>query len=268
MILTSIRKKIATALIVGSLAYAPAQVSAWGTIGHRVVGEIADSYLKTKTRRAVQDILGYETLAMCANWGDFIKSDSTYNYMYNWHFVNLPAGLNKDGVYNFLETDNSISLYTKIPDLIAILKKTSSTRDEKKLAMRMLVHLAGDLCQPMHVARKEDLGGNRVSVLWFNEKSNIHRVWDEQLIEYQQLSYTEYAKAINHASAVELYNWQNTSLKDCIFESYNICNKIYETTKPDAKLSYRYNFDWVETLNNQLLKGGVRLAKMLNDIYG
>jgi len=268
MILTSIRKKLAAAIIVGFLAYTPAQVSAWGTIGHRVVGEIADSYLKAKTRKAVQDILGYETLAMCANWGDFIKSDSTYNYMYNWHFVNLPAGLNKEGVFNFLETDKSVSLYTKIPDLIAVLKKAGSTPDEKKLALRMLVHLAGDLGQPMHVARKEDLGGNRISVLWFNEKSNIHRVWDEQLIEYQQLSYTEYAKAINHASAVQLYNWQNTSLKDCIFESYNICNKIYDTTKPDAKLSYRYNFDWVDTLNNQLLKGGVRLAKMLNDIYG
>lgn len=267
MILISIKKKLTIALVFGFLAYLPIQANAWGTIGHRVVGEIADSYLRAKARKAIQGILGYETLAMSANWGDFIKSDSTYNYMYNWHFVNLPAGLNKDGVYNFLETEKSPNLYNKIPDLIAILKKTSSTLAEKKLALRMLVHLAGDLSQPMHVARKDDLGGNRISVLWFNEKSNIHRVWDEQLIEYQQLSYTEYAKAINHPSSVQLYNWQNTSLKDCIYESYTICNKIYDNTKPDAKLSYRYNFDWVDTLNNQLLKGGVRLAKMLNDIY-
>jgi hypothetical protein len=268
MILTSIKQKLILALAVGFLAYLPIRANAWGTIGHRVVGEIADSYLKAKTRKAIQSILGYETLAMSANWGDFIKSDSTYNYMYNWHFVNLPAGLDKDGVYNFLETEKSPNLYNKIPDLIAILKKTSSSATEKKLALRMLVHLAGDLCQPMHVARKEDLGGNRVSVLWFNEKSNIHRVWDEQLIEYQQLSYTEYAKAINHPSAIQLSNWQNTSLRDCIYESYGICNKIYANTKPDSKLSYRYNFDWVDTLNEQLLKGGVRLAKMLNDIYG
>ncbi|WP_316830618.1 S1/P1 nuclease [Pedobacter aquatilis] len=268
MIFKTIRKKLAILAAIGLLTYAPIQANAWGMIGHRVVGEIADSYLTAKARKAVQAILGSENLAMSANWGDFIKSDSTYNYMYNWHFVNLPGGLDKQGVYNILETEKAPNLYNKIPDLIAVLKKTSSTAEQKKLALRMLVHLAGDLCQPMHVAHKEDLGGNRVSVLWFNEKSNIHKVWDEQLIEYQQLSYTEYAKAINHPSAVQLYNWRNTSLKDCIYESYLVCSKIYENAKPDAKLSYRYNFEWVETLNQQLLKGGIRLAKMINDIYG
>lgn len=268
MILKSIKKNLVTAAAFGIIAYFPIQANAWGMIGHRVVGEIADSYLKAKTRKAIQGILGFETLAMSANWGDFIKSDSSFNYMYNWHFVNLPGGLNKDGVFNILDTEKAPNLYNKIPDLIAILKKSSSTANEKKLALRMLVHLEGDLCQPMHVAHKEDLGGNRVSVLWFNEKSNLHRVWDEQLIEYQQLSYTEFAKVINHPSAIQLYNWQNTSLKDCVYESYNVCSKIYDGTKPDAKLSYRYNFEWVDTLHEQLLKGGVRLAKVLNDIYG
>lgn len=266
--ISSIKKKLIAPLAILLLAYVPTQVMAWGMIGHRVVGEVADHYLTPKSRKAIQTILGSESLAMCANWGDFIKSDSTYSYMYNWHFVNLPGGLNKQGVFNILDNEKAPNLYNKIIDLTAVLKKASSTASEKKLALRMLVHMAGDLCQPMHVAHKEDLGGNRVSVLWFNEKSNLHRVWDEQLIEYQQLSYTEYTKAINHPSAVELYNWKNTSLKDCIYESYTVCAKIYDNTKPDSKLSYRYNFEWVDTLNQQLLKGGVRLAKMLNDIYG
>jgi len=268
MIPEFIKKTLVKIAAVGLLAYLPMQANAWGMIGHRVVGEVAESYLNAKTRKAIQAILGTESLAMSANWGDFIKSDSTYNYMYNWHFVNLPGGLDKQGVFNILETEKTPNLYNKIPDLIAVLKKSSSTAEQKKLALRMLVHLAGDLCQPMHVAHKEDLGGNRVSVLWFNEKSNLHRVWDEQLIEYQQLSYTEYTKAINHPSAIQLYNWRNTSLKDCIYESYTVCSKIYDNVKPDSKLSYRYNFEWVDTLNEQLLKGGVRLAKILNDIYG
>lgn len=111
---TSIKKKLATAAAIGLLAYLPMQANAWGMIGHRVVGEIADSYLKTKTRKAIQAILGSETLAMSANWGDFIKSDSTYNYLYNWHFVNLPAGQTKEGIFNFLETEKSPNLYNKI----------------------------------------------------------------------------------------------------------------------------------------------------------
>ncbi|MCX2573545.1 S1/P1 nuclease [Pedobacter sandarakinus] len=267
MNLISTKRKITTVVLVCLMAYLPMQANAWGMIGHRVVGEVADSYLKAKTRKAVQAILGSETLAMSANWGDFIKSDPAFDYLYNWHFVNFPAGLDKQGVFNILETQKAPNLYNKLEELIATLKKTNTSAEEKKLALRMLVHMAGDLCQPMHTGHQDDLGGNKVSLLWFNEKSNLHRVWDEQLIEYQQLSYTEFAKAINHPSKIQLYNWQNTSLKDCIYESYQICDKIYEGTKPDSKLSYRYNFDWVNTLNEQLLKGGVRLAKMLNDIY-
>lgn len=267
MIFKAIKNKFSIALVIGLVSYMPMEANAWGMIGHRVVGEVADSYLNAKARRAIQAILGSESLAMAANWGDFIKSDSTYNYMYNWHFVNLPGGLDKQGVYNILETEKAPNLYNKMIDLMAVLKKPGSSMADKKLALRMLIHMQGDLCQPMHVAHKEDLGGNRISVSWFNERSNLHRVWDEQLIEYQQLSYTEYAKAINHPSAVQLYNWRSTSLKDCIYESYTVCTKIYDKTKPDSKLSYRYNFEWVDTLNEQLLKGGVRLAKMLNDIY-
>ncbi|RZL31485.1 MAG: S1/P1 Nuclease, partial [Pedobacter sp.] len=78
----------------------------------------------------------------------------------------------------------------------------------------------------------------------------------------------EYTKAINHTNTQQVNEWQKASLKDCVYESYQICNKIYATgIKNDDKLSYRYNFDWIETVNSQLLKGGVRLAGILNSIY-
>lgn len=266
--ISSIKKKLSTALAIVLLAYLPTQVNAWGMTGHRVVGEIADSYLTAKTRAAVKAILGSESLAMAANWGDFIKSDSTYNYMYNWHFVNLNAGLDKSTLFDYLDTEKGPNVYNKINDMIAILKNKTSTADQKKLAVRMLVHMVGDLHQPMHTARKDDLGGNKVQLTWFGEKSNLHKVWDEGLIDYQQLSYTEYARAINHPSAIQLVNWKNAGLKEAVYESYQVCNKIYDNIKPDAKLSYRYNFEWIETLNEQLLKGGVRLAQVLNTIYG
>jgi len=267
MLTKSIKNKLVAILMLALFAYLPLQVNAWGMTGHRVVGEVADSYLKAKTRKAIESILGGESLAMSANWGDFIKSDSTYNYMYNWHFVNLASGFDRQGLFSYLDTEKAPNVYNKIPDLIAILKNMNSSLDQKKLAIRMLVHLVGDLHQPMHTARKEDLGGNKVQLLWFGEKSNLHRVWDEGLIDYQQLSYTEYAKAINHPSAIDLANWQNSTLKEAVYESYSICNKIYDNIKPDAKLSYRYNFEWIGTVNEQLLKGGIRLAKILNDIY-
>lgn len=261
----SILKKI---VIVFTLAYLPFTAGAWGVLGHRIVGEVADQYLQAKARLAIRQILGTESIAMASNWADFIKSDTSYNYLSNWHYVNLPADLSKTDVYSYLESQTGPNVYNKTKEMIAVLKNTKSTAEQKKLALRMLIHLVGDMHQPMHTARKDDLGGNRIQLTWFGEKSNLHRVWDESLIDFQQLSYTEYTKAINHPTAQQVINWQKTSLQDCVFESYQICNQIYATgVKNDDKLSYKYNFDWIATVNQQLLKGGLRLAKILNEIY-
>jgi hypothetical protein len=262
-----INKKIRIAILVAVCSYMPVTALAWGMIGHRVVGQVADTYLSGKARKAVKNILGGETLAMSSNWPDFIKSDPAFDYLNAWHYVNLPAGLDQKGVFSFLATDTTTSVYTKIPEMVAILKNKQSTMDQKKMAMRLLVHMVGDLHQPMHTARKEDLGGNRVSVSWFGSRSNLHRIWDENLVEYQQLSYTEYAAAINHPTKEQLTTWRNASLQQSVFESYQVVGKIYANIKPDDKLSYRYNFDYVDILNEQLLKGGVRLAQIINQIY-
>jgi hypothetical protein len=257
-------KKIIVAV---SLAYLPFTAAAWGVLGHRIVGEVADHYLKPKTRVAIKQILGAESIAIASNWADFIKSDTSYNYLNNWHYINLPADLSAADLYKILDQPGT-NIYTKTNEMIAVLKDKKSTAAQKKMALRMVIHLIGDLHQPMHTARKDDLGGNKVQLTWFGERSNLHKVWDEALIDFQQLSYTEYTTAINHPAPVQVSNWQKTDLKACVLESYTLCNRIYATgIKNDDKLSYKYNFDWIGTVNEQLLKGGIRLAEVLNDIY-
>ncbi|HMI04305.1 MAG TPA: S1/P1 nuclease [Pedobacter sp.] len=262
--INSIFKIVIIAIV---FSYVPVTAGAWGMLGHRIVGQIAENHLSAKARKALRAILGDESTAMASNWGDFIKSDPAYNYLYNWHFVNLPEGLDKRGVDAFLDEEKAANVYNKIPEMIAVLKDTKSTADQKKLALRLLIHLVGDLNQPMHTARKDDLGGNKVYVTWFGEKSNLHRVWDESLIGYQELSYTEYAAAIDHPTKDQLNAWKSASLKDFVYGSYVACNKIYANTKAEDKLSYKYNFDFVGLLNEQLLKGGICLANILNDTY-
>lgn len=258
-------KKIIFLMLVA--AYMPNKVNAWGMIGHRVVGQVADFYLQPKAKSAIKSILGTESIAMASNWPDFIKSDSTFKYLDSWHYVNLAANMDKKAVFNFLETETNFNVYNKTLAQIEVLKNKKSTLAQKKFALRLLIHFVGDLHQPMHTARKEDLGGNKIYVTWFGERYNLHRMWDEGLISYQQLSYTEYANVINYPTAKQLSAWKKYTLKDDIYDSYQACNLIYEKTKMDDKLSYKYNFEFVEMLNNQLLKGGVRLANILNDIY-
>lgn len=261
-------KSLKRIIVVAILAYLPFNANAWGVLGHRIVGEVADHYINAKTRRAIQKILGTESIAMTSNWADFVKSDPNYNYLSNWHYVNLPASLSKADVFSFLENYPEANIYSKINEMTEVLKNKNSTADQKKLALRMVIHLVGDLHQPMHTARKEDLGGNKVLLTWFGQKTNLHRVWDSDLIDFQGLSFTEYTKAINYTTKQQVLNLQSTSLKDWVFESYEVCNKIYATgIKNDDKLSFNYNFDWIETANQQLLKGGVRLAGVLNGVF-
>lgn len=261
-------KNLKGIIVIAFLAYLPINANAWGVLGHRVVGEVADHYINAKTRKAIQQILGTESMAMTANWADFVKSEPSYSYLSNWHYVNLPENLSKTDVFSYLENYPEANIYSKINEMTVVLNNKNSTADEKKLALRMLIHLVGDLHQPMHTARKDDLGGNKILLTWFGDKTNLHRVWDSDLVDFQGLSFTEYTKAINFTTKQQVYNWQNTSLNEWVFESYEVCNKIYATgIKNDDKLSFKYNYDWIETVNQQLLKGGVRLAGVLNSIY-
>ena len=245
------------------------QTFAWGPNGHRIVGEIADSHLKRKTKKQIRAILGNESIAITSNWADFIKSDTSYNYLGPWHYVNVKKGMNQKEFDRFLTKDSTTNAFNKLNFLVKELKNKDLAIDKKQLYLRLLIHIAGDVHQPMHVSRAEDQGGNRIKVLWFNEPSNLHAVWDDKLIEYQKLSYTEYVKSINFTDKNQRKLLQSQPITDWLYESYQISDKLYQgITQPDQKLSYRYNFDHIATLNQQLLKGGIRLAGLLNEIFG
>lgn len=243
----------------------------WGVNGHRVIGEIADYYLTKKARKAIKEILGEESVAMSSNWADFIKSDSTYDYLYSWHYINSKGGMSHDEFTSKLLGDTGTNLYTKTNLVISELKNNKQlSQDKKVLYLRLLIHFIGDLHQPLHAGgRPEDRGGNGIKVLWFNEPTNLHSIWDDRLVEFQKLSYTEYAKNINHVSRQQRLEWQNQPMTEWFYESYQISQGLYADIKqPDQKLGYDYNFKYVETLNKQLLKGGIRLAAVLNEIFG
>ena len=256
-------------MFIALFIYLPFQSGAWGMLGHRIVGEIAEGYLNAKAKAAIAKILGTESIAMASNWADYIKSDSSYSYLNSWHYIDLKSGFTSyDSVLSYLQADTATDAYTKLNFLAAQLKDKNLASDKKLFYLRMLIHIAEDIHQPMHV-REEQQGGNKILVMWFNERSNLHQVWDERLIGYQQLSYTEYTAAINHSTAAQRLAWQKQPVSQWIYDTYIVSEPILaEIKQPDQKLGYRYNFDHVQTLNNQLLKGGVHLAGLLNDIFG
>ncbi|HEX8460105.1 MAG TPA: S1/P1 nuclease [Segetibacter sp.] len=249
--------------------YLPYQSMAWGMLGHRIVGEIANSYLTSKASREIKKILGNESIAIASNWPDFIKSDSNFKYLNAWHYLDVEKGVANANMAAVFNKDTTINAYNRLNFLVAQLKDKKLPQDQKLMYLRLVIHIVGDLHQPFHVSGEGDRGGNDIKVLWFNDPSNIHTVWDSQLIEYQQLSYTEYTKVINFTTADQRAKWQSAPVTDWLTESYNLSLVLHDELKqPNQKLSYQYNFKHVDTLNEQLLKGGVRLAGLLNEIFG
>ncbi|MFT6883321.1 MAG: hypothetical protein ACJAVY_002125 [Marinoscillum sp.] len=234
----------------------------WGNTGHRVVGQIADKHLSKKARKQINAILKNESLAESGNFMDFIKSDPKYRHMSPWHYCTIPDSL----TYEASGTPEEGDAIVTINRLIEELKSKKFTDEDEAFALKCLVHLIGDLHQPLHVGNGTDKGGNDVKLDYFWKSSNLHSVWDSGMIDGTQFSYTEYANWINHASETETKEWQSTSVLDWANESKKYRVKAYDFPE-DKKLSYRYDYDNRELLNLRLLQAGIRLAGVLNEIY-
>ena len=132
----------------------------------------------------------------------------------------------------------------------------------------MLTHFIGDLHQPMHIGLAEDRGGNDFKVQWFNKGTNLHVVWDSKMIDGYGMSYSELADNTKKLSKQQLEAIQNGTVIDWMNESRTLCKEIYTSAEASENLRYSYSYDYMETVRFQLQKGGIRLASLLNDIFG
>ena len=239
------------------------QALSWGKIGHRVVGQIAYNHLTKKAKKNIQAVLGDEQLGMVGNYMDFVRSNREMSYMTPWHYCTVPDGKTYDEV-SAPEQGDAVQA---IERLISELKSKDFTYESEIENLKYLVHLIGDIHQPLHVGNGEDKGGNDVKVDFMWESSNLHRVWDSGIVDHQQLSYMEYVSWIDIAKEDQISTWQANGVKVWVKESYDLREQVY-TFPESKKLTYRYVYDNIDTVNERLLQAGIRLAGILNEIYG
>ena len=237
----------------------------WGMTGHRVIGEVAENNLTDKAKLKVKSILKGRSLAEVSNWMDNIKSDRSYDSLRNWHWVTIPDG----ETYETSKKEPKGDAVAGIEHVIKGLKSGELDKKKEEEYLKILVHLVGDLHQPLHVGNGTDRGGNEVKVEWFWRSSNLHRVWDSEMIDGKKYSYTELAKIVdnpynkltsfNELKSLDVREWAN--------EAMQYRKQIYDLPA-DRKLSYEYQYKNWDTVKGQLFKAGIRLANVLNDIYG
>lgn len=236
----------------------------WGKTGHRTIADIANQYLKGKTKRRIAKLLDGKSLVLVSTYADDIKSDNKYRSYNVWHYINKPF----DVTYEDAEKNPNGDLITGINKCISTLKDKNASKEDKAFHLKMLVHLIGDLHQPMHVGKKEDKGGNTFQVQWFGKGTNLHSVWDSKMIDSYDMTYSELTKNIPKFSKDEIKVLQQGSIVDWINETGKKAEIVYDSTKSGENLRYKYMYDYFELSTTQLQKGGIRLAKILNDIFG
>jgi len=256
-------KKFVAVLLVSLFSTGLFASEDWGKTGHRAVGEIAGKYLSKKAEKQILKLLDGHSLAFVANYGDDIKSDRAYDHYSPWHYVNFPFGEK----YETHPKSEKGDIIQGIEKCITVLKNANSSREDKVFHLKMLVHFMGDLHQPLHIGLADDKGGNDFQVRWFNDGTNLHSVWDYKMLDFYEMSYTEVATNTDVLSKEQVEAIKKGNVIDWMYESRVLCEDIYANTEIGEKLSYNYMYKYMNTLRSQLQKGGIRLAKVLNEIF-
>lgn len=236
----------------------------WGPTGHRATGKIAENHLTKRAKRKIDKLLQGESLAFVSTFADEIKSDrKKYGKYYTWHYVNMPLDKN----YEEVEKNPKGDLVTGINTCIKVLKDKTSSVEDKRFHLKMLVHLIGDLHQPMHIGQKEDKGGNTIQVQWHKKGSNLHRVWDENILNKWGMSYLELAANAKDLSKAQIEAIKKGDVLDWVKDTHKLTKRVYNSAKSGDNLRYRYSYEYFPVVREQLQKGGIRLAKLLNEIF-
>jgi hypothetical protein len=253
------RKLIPLAL---SLAVA-SPAHAWGPVGHRITGAIADENLSGLARANVRMLLGPEDLAEAATWPDDMKSDPDAFWQKQaspWHYVTV-----KGDDYKPSDAPAAGDAMTALTRFTATLRDPRASIADKRLALRFIVHIIGDLHQPLHDGAGDDRGGNTVAVTWFGKPTNLHSVWDSALIEQRSLSYSEYANWLSRSiTPQDVIAWNERDPAVWIHESIALRKTIYPT---DPALSWDYAYQHRAEVDDRLKRAGVRIAAYLNWIF-
>lgn len=255
-------KKIQILTLTLLLSVFASQAFAWGQLGHYLIGYMAEKQLKKSTLKKVNKVLGPMSLGRSGTWMDEIKSDKNFDYLYSWHYLT-----SEHGEFNPAVQEKGGNAYEAISQLKAELKSGDLGAEEEIQKLKMLIHIVEDIHQPLHVGTGKDRGGNDEKVEFFGKNSNLHSVWDTELIEGWNMSYTEIGdELIRRLTPEQVSSYRDSSVEDWLGEAVALRPLIYKIPE-NRKLSYNYGYDARDAVEERLLAASVRLAQILEEIY-
>lgn len=257
----------------------PNTAYAWGAKGHAVVAEIAERGLSPAAAQVVRELNFGAPLRDLASLPDDWRGEETRGVRQGntgpLHYSNIPNDQPFFDRARDCKEDQCV--VAAVEKYAAILRDKNQPRDVRREALVYVVHFIGDLHQPMHAAGGQvknaetgqlepDLGGNRVKVRYLGQETNLHSVWDSQLIEWGYDTVDEYAdhllseelrgRPIEELQRGTLVDWFNESHYAAVHNAYDIGN---------GRLGAAYARRNIGVVYERLLRGGLRLRKVLEE---
>lgn len=255
-------------LLVGLLALFPAPASAWSRDGHRIVGHLAAAEMSPQARAEVARLLAGEpdrTLAGISDWADTLRENDAVRGRASapWHYINFASrSCRFDPPRDCRNGDCVVGAINRNFLVLSDHKRPSA---ERRDALKFLVHFVADVHQPLHASPRADKGGNDFQVNLDGRGSNLHRIWDRNLIERRGLAPHAYASALRRkpplphdptlASTTPAVDWALESCRIVDQSGLYPRKRVIDDAYLDAHRA---------TAERRLREAGSRLAALLN----
>ncbi|WP_317898499.1 S1/P1 nuclease [Aurantibacillus circumpalustris] len=233
----------------------------WNHQGHRLVALIARSQLDDKVIETINFYLKGMSWEDAACWMDDVHNDAKYEEMKTWHYVNIE----KDKTYVQTKENNIIN---KLEYCLRMLEyRIYQPEDVVHETLKVLFHLVGDIHQPLHCGYSDDRGGNEVRLYLIQKETNLHKVWDREIIDNKNIDIWRCAKVLvgmnlslkkkTEIEKIDILGWAN--------ESRILLPSLYITN--GNKIDQHYLEVNTPIVESQLIKAGLRLAAILNRYF-
>ncbi|KAK4797813.1 hypothetical protein SAY86_030139 [Trapa natans] len=266
----------------------------WSKEGHTMTCRIAQALLKPEVNEVVRHLLPESAngdLSSLCTWPDQIRHWYKYRWTSSLHFIDTPDNKcsfdysrdchDQHGQQNMCVA-GAVKNFTS--QLLHYKEGTSDRRYNLTEALLFLSHFMGDIHQPMHVGFTSDEGGNTIQLHWFRHKSNLHHVWDREIIltaakDYYENDMDLLLQEIQGNFTNGVWSDDTSSWTDCAdllscpvkyaTESINLaCKWGYKGAENGAMLADDYFNSRMPIVMKRVAQGGVRLAMILNRVFG
>ncbi len=222
-----------------------------------MVAEVAYQLLSKPAQDKLKAWLGNTTIEDAATWMDEVRgSDKQYAYLTGTHFINIEKG-------DKLNPFQKGNIYTELNTIISELEKSSNPAD-MKLDLMILIHLVGDVHQPLHDGYGNDKGGNEIRVSLLGKETNLHSAWDGGIINLEHIKTQTILNNYKKLPSSEIANLKTENVGAWINESRAYLPQIYSFS--NSTLDENYVQKATPIIEEQILKAGIRLSAILEKV--